>query len=214
MRADAVKQKTGFGRIIGKVLLYFLTFLLVILIGLVGAVAMIDLGPSPAVRDLFVVTVTQTSAGGFLASMFLDEATIAEIIEKNSVAGSDEITDGDNVVIGGGDENYDLDKIEVFDVTGPTYKGKMMVVNDPSRVFVGSIPDYTVERGNTVQEIVAMYDGVAGVNGGGFEDIAGRGKGATPLGLVISQGEWLNGYAGQSYYHVVGFNQEDKLVVG
>jgi len=214
VRADAVKQKTGFGRIIGKVLLYFFTFLLVILIGLVGAVAMIDLGPSPAVRDLFVVTVTQTSAGGFLASMFLDEATIAEIIEKNSVAGSDEITDGDNVVIGGGDENYDLDKIEVFDVTGPTYKGKMMVVNDPSRVFVGSIPDYTVERGNTVQEIVAMYDGVAGVNGGGFEDIAGRGKGATPLGLVISQGEWLNGYAGQGYYHVVGFNQEDKLVVG
>ena len=213
MRADAVRQKTGFGRMIGKVLLYFVTFLLVLLLGLVGLVAMLNLGPSPAVRDLFVVTVTQTSAGGFLAEMFLDDETIAEIIEKNSVAGSDEVSDGDDIVIGGGDENYDLSKIEVFDVTGSTYKGKMMVVNDPSRVFVGSIPDYTVERGNTVQEIVAMYDGVAGVNGGGFEDIAGRGKGATPLGLVISQGKWLNGSTGGSY-HVVGFDQDNKLVVG
>ena len=53
----------------------------------------------------------------------------------------------------------------------------MMIVLDPSRVVLGCNPATIGGRGYTVAEYVNMFDAVAGINGGGFDDPNGKGNG-------------------------------------
>ena len=87
-----------------------------------------------------------------------------------------------------------------------------MIVNDPSRVYVAAIPDFTVARGQQVAQMAARMT-PCGINGGGFEDIAGLGKGAKALGIVVSQGEWRNG-SKTGTHQVIGFDEQDRLLIG
>ena len=50
-------------------------------------------------------------------------------------------------------------------------------------------------------------------DGGGFADPNGTGNGGTPIGIVINQGKIVWGNAG-STYEVIGFDNDNKLVVG
>ena len=45
-----------------------------------------------------------------------------------------------------------------------------MIVQDPSRVIMGSKPESFGVRGYTVEEMVKEFDAVAGINAGGFYD--------------------------------------------
>lgn len=65
----------------------------------------------------------------------------------------------------------------------------MMVVLDPSRVIMGSIPSSYGARGYTVEEMVKEFDAVAGTNAGGFYDPDGKGNGSIPDTLVVYEGE-------------------------
>ena len=53
---------------------------------------------------------------------------------------------------------------------GTAYSGKLMIVKDPSRLFVGTVPEFKLEKGWTVAEIAQRYDALAGINGGEFVD--------------------------------------------
>lgn len=206
------KHATASGGI-KKAFLYFLSFLLAALLCCVGIIFIFEKGPSPSARNIFVATVTQTSAAKFTARMFLDKDEVEEILAKNAVVDTGAVSDGDLIIIGGGDENYDLNGLTIEDIAGSTYKGKMMIVNDPSRVYVAAIPDFTVARGQQVAKMVEQENAIAGINGGGFEDIAGLGKGAKAMGIVVSQGVWRNG--GKNATHqVIGFDNQDRLLIG
>ncbi|NCB41106.1 MAG: phosphodiester glycosidase family protein [Clostridia bacterium] len=194
-------------------LIYFLSFIMALLLCLTGIIFIFEKGPSLSARNIFVTSVTQTSAAKFTAHMFLSDEEVSSILEENAVIDTGEVSDGDLITIGGGDEDYDLNALMIEDVSGATYKGKMMIVNDPSRVYVAAIPDFTVPRGQQVAQLVARENAIAGINGGGFEDIAGLGKGAKALGIVVSEGVWRNG--GKTEVHqVIGFDSEDRLLVG
>ena len=86
-------------------------------------------------------------------------------------------------------------------------------MSDPKQVILG-ISDECVKRpGLLLTDMVAKYDGIAGINAGGFNDENGRGNGSTPQGLVISNGEivWGDQYAS---YHLVGLDRDGILHVG
>jgi exopolysaccharide biosynthesis protein len=65
----------------------------------------------------------------------------------------------------------------------------MMVVLDPSRVIVGSVPGSYGARGYTVAEMVEKFDAVAGTNAGGFHDPDGTGNGSIPDTMVVFEGK-------------------------
>ncbi len=188
------------------------TTLVLLLVLVMGAITIICTGPSPTARDLFVTTVMETSAAKFLARIYFSEEEIQAIQEKNAVVDSQEVTQSADF-----EENQDglpKDTIELVDVTGPTFKGKMLIVHDPSRVSVAVAPVFSEEAsGVRVEDFAKQENAVAAINGGGFLDEGGVGKGGMPLGIVIKDGQLLHGGM-DTPESVVGFDSNDQLVVG
>ena len=215
MRTKRIHKNKAAGglKLVRRVFTYAGTLLLALVLCCVGVIYIFAQGPSESARDIFVVSVVQTSAAKFTARMFLPQHEVDRILEENTVKDTGEVSDGSMITIGGGDENYDLNALTIHDVSGSTYKGKMMIVNDPSRVYVAAIPDFTVPRGQQVAKLVERENAIAGINGGGFEDIAGLGKGARALGIVVSQGVWRNG-SKTGTHQVIGFDDQDRMLLG
>ncbi|WMJ85000.1 phosphodiester glycosidase family protein [Oscillospiraceae bacterium LTW-04] len=181
---------------------------------LFGASAVVFRGPSPAARDLAVSTLMETSAAKFVVRLFLSEEEIDIILAKNAVVISDAVTDSDLVHIPDQKDRFNLDAITIEDVSGPTFKGKMMVVNDPARLYVATPAAFGLESGGLrVEEMVKRDGAAAGVNAGGFADENGVGNGGTPLGIVIQNGVLTFGDPA-AHSIVIGFDRENKLVVG
>lgn len=196
-----------------KSLAVFGTVLLSLVILLMGVITVICKGPSPTTRDLFVTTVMETSAAKFLARMYFTDQEIEQIQKKNAVVDTEDVTDV-AVEFVKKEDAPPKDTVELVDVVGSTFKGKMLIVHDPSRVKVAVAPEFSKEaEGVRVEDYVKQAGALAGVNGGGFVDENGVGKGGMPLGLVIADSKLLNGGLNTSS-PMVGFDKNNKLVVG
>ena len=214
-----------------RLLLWLVTTVVILFLGIYLTVTIVCKGPSPYVRDLFVASCYESSIGYVLPKMVLSENAINNILNKNKVIESDEITDttlinimsdnkSDEEIIVEKESNAtttkdpDGDGIEVYDVHGSTYHGKMMIVFDPSRVKLGVIDNFDLDMGGkTIMEISEKYDAVAAINGGKYEDQMGLGIGGMPEGIVISNGQLLMGDP-DTVYGVYGFTNNNVLVVG
>ncbi len=198
-----------FRKFLKGLLLIFTAILIVLLLLVTALIYVFEKGPSTEVRDIFVVTVQQSAAAKPLAYLFLSEEEVNSIMEANSAAQDNSISDSDSVII---DKDNVSDEITVVDVYGPSYNGKMMIIKDPSRVYVYSIPSYNVSQGMLLTEMVAAEGAVGGVNGGGYLDANSARAGTTPYGFVFSKGECRNGM--YEAYSMAGFDNNNKLVVG
>lgn len=186
--------------------------LLLLVVLLLSASAVICRGPSPAARDLFVTTMMETSAAKFLPKMFFSGEEIAAIQAKNAVVDSGEVTQTGAFEKSG--DAVPADTIELLDISGATFKGKMLVVHDPSRVYVAVAPKFGPdEPGVRIEDFVTQENAIAAINGGGFADQGGVGKGGMPLGLVIKNGKVLAGGL-STKSPMVGFDKDNHLVVG
>ncbi len=182
-----------------------------VIIALLGAITVICRGPSGRARDLFVTTVMETSALKFLARMYYSEEEILDIRQRNAVIETDMQTD--DTVLQPVVTDPATPPIVIEDVIGATYKGKMMIVQDPSRLFVGTPGPYDGRPGQTLDDLVKNNGAIAGINAGGFEDENGFGNGGTPIGIVIHNGELAFGSPAKSST-VIGFDGNGKLIVG
>lgn len=217
-----IRRKWHFGTIRHFFLVIF-TLVLSVAMLLLMLSYQIFVGPSRAGSDLLIQTLMESSAMKFYPYLFLREEQVEAALERNRVVSSDEDTDTSLITIKSRNSMTDLDQVtdepekdlDIIEITGPTYKGYMMIVLDPSRVSVGvcRYPFKNDLPGMRVSEIIEKYDGIAGINGGAFSDSAGRGNGGQPLGMVYSQGEQLR-RADNSYKTVVGFDKNDILRVG
>jgi exopolysaccharide biosynthesis protein len=190
------------GRILAKLLLLLLETVLLIALVLYAGMYVLAKGPSPAIRRIFVTSVRETSAIGFLADLYLTPEEIAEIEavkETREYAPTDTslFTVGDDTPSEDGslktDEwglvDEDGDGIIIVPVKGEGYAGYMMVVLDPSRVIVGSVPSNYGIRGFTVAQFAERFEAAAGTNAGGFLDPNGEGNGSIPDSTVVYKGE-------------------------
>ena len=218
----------AFGRGVAKVSITLVTVVLLLVAALYGVMYVLAKGPSPTARDLFVRSVRETSAIGFLANLYFSEAEIQEIIQGKDIAEYIE-TDTSLIQIPQPDQDTDTeqgpvadqwglidedgDGIIIEDVKGQGYSGKMMVVLDPSRVIMGSVPSSYGYRGYTVAEMVEHFDAVAGINAGGFEDPNGSGNGSIPDTLVVFDGQIYYANSGVSM-GFVGFDENHIMHVG
>lgn len=112
-------------------------------------------------------------------------------------------------------ENNEGIALEV--VTGMSFSGYLMTIDDPSRVFVGTIDKFgNNNSGFRINAFLEKYDALAGINGGAFNDPKGSGTGGQPVGIVCTEGTMLRNHTpgnGASKI-LIGFDADNKLVVG
>ena len=204
-------KKRRVGRIIGRCAAVVGVVLLCVVIAFFGATAVVCFGPSDQARGLFVNTVMETSAAKFLAQMYLSDEQIAEIRKQHAVIEVDMETD--DTVLPPVQADPETPSLVIEDVVGTTFKGKMMIVQDPGRLFVGTLPKYDGTAGFTLDDMVKKHSAVAGINAGGFEDKKGLGNGGTPIGYIIHDGKLVFGSGGTTGT-VAGFDAHGKLIVG
>lgn len=201
---------------IRRVLIILVVTLVILVGGIYALMCVLVYGPSKKAGELFVMSVRETSAIGFLANWFYTEEEIAKIVANNSIKETTVITDAALVTVQPSEEvdsrNEEMPDIEVIDISGATYNGKLMIVKDPSRVFVGTVPAFGDGDGLKIDAMCNRYDAVAGINGGEFVD-GDVTSTAKPVGLVISEGKLVYGDVNGTY-HVTGFNKDNVLVVG
>lgn len=207
----AKNKKPG---MLSKFFTLFGIFLLSLIIFLYLAMFIICNGPSERARDLFVTTCMETSFAKYFPPLVLSKQTIADIQKANSIIDNGQSSETQLDFSDVADKTQGED-IEIHDVTGPTYKGKMMIVKDPSRVVVGTSSDsFSPDKpGKKLDKIIRDAGAVAGVNAGGFADEGGVGNGGMPLGLVIKDGKMMNGSL-DGTYTVIGFDDKNMLHVG
>ena len=195
---------------LGRVGATLLTTIVILVVGLYLVMAMLAWGPSTFAKKQFILSLQETGELGFMANWFCSQEEIDMIKEENSVKDTTDITDSSLVVIGQ-DSSSDEEDLYVVDVKAGTYSGKLMIVKDPSRLFVGTVPEFKLEKGWTVAEIAQRYDALAGINGGEFVDSTPQT--AMPIGLVMVNGNILKGDS-STMYHVTGITFDNKLVMG
>lgn len=232
------KPKSKIVKFIGRFFAFLGVTLLMVIIGLYVVMWIVTKGPSSQIKELFVLSVRESSAGGFLADIYLTPEEIAAIEEKNSVQEINDVTDTSIVQIAVktsesegnssleteangniADSSFDVNVytengIEFHEIAGTTFTGIAMVVSDPSRVFIGTPRDtYDGGPGISVPSIADRYGAIAATNGGFFVDTGGHGDGGTPIGCVFSNGKMVYGSAG-GFYNLMGFNEEGVLICG
>jgi len=201
---------------IRRTLITLLLTIVILLGGLYSVMGMLVHGPSPTAKNLFVMSVKETSAIGFLANWFLSEEQVQEIMDRNSIKDTDEVTNTKLVEVGATGttsvENAEMPAIQIVDIKGGTYKGKLMIIKDPSTVFVGTVPTFTEGDGLLVSDMARNNNAIGGINGGEFVDgdITYTGM---PIGLVMTKGNIINGDKSK-VYHVTGLTKDNILVVG
>lgn len=206
-----MQKKLPFGKILLQSAAIFGVTLLAIVVAFFGAVTVVCHGPSTQARGLFVTTVMETSAAKFLARMYFSEDEITAIRQQNAVIETGLATD--DTALQPASPDPDSPEISVEDVVGATFKGKMMLVKDPSRLFVGTCGPFDGRPGKTLDNLVRDHGAVAGINAGGFEDEKGFGNGGTPIGIVIHDGALVFG-SSSGVTSVIGFTGDGKLIVG
>ena len=217
-----MKRERKAWRIVGRTLLVLLVTVLLLALLLVGVVFVALRGPSTTVQELLTRTLKETSAADFIPDLFLSEERVAEIMSYRDTETDTEEQDISLVTVhspqdaetgeADAEPEFGPDGINLVGVTGANYRGMMMVVQDPGRVFVGT-PEQYGGVGLTLQSMVAKYDAVGGINAGAFEDPNGTGLGGIPEGIVISNGE-LKWGSPASVTTVIGFDGGGILHVG
>lgn len=211
--AKKLRLKASIKRNSKRLLLILITIGLAL--GINGYIAAYILlkGPSESVSNLIVATFMETRRGKYVMRLFLSQEELDVINAKNDIIVTDKITDyiEDDFEL----DEEELDKIELIDISGPTYKGILMVVHDPSRIHlaVNSLYDPDKIAGHYVEEYVADMDGIAGLNAGGFDDPNGTGDGSIPQGIVVYNGELIYGKE-STYDSIIGFNIHHRLIIG
>ena len=207
-------------------LLFFFSILAMVVIFLLGTLFVTFRGPSPTARDMLTLSMLETSALKFVPALFISDQMVDKIVENNSVVETAVIADISLISFGSktsGDSIQSADTewadypegIRIEKVHGQTYRGYMMLIRDPTRVYVATSSDFkSGQPGLRIHEVVRREDAIAGINGGGFPDEGGVGKGDLPLGLVFSKGQHLWGNENTVYSSVIGFDNNDVLIVG
>ena len=219
-RDDAAPAKKGLtaGKIVRRSLLSVFTALILAVAAVFGACYTVATGPSESIRNILVLSALQASATKWVPGLFLDDAVVQQILEDSKKVNTDVISVEDYQNSQNTEENEDkwanaIDGMIYEPVSGPTFKGYVLLVKDPSRVFVGVATDNFTDAttGLRIFDMAEKYNAVAAINGGEYPDAGGVGTGGRPIGLTYSEGEcvWNDGLR-RSF---MGFDENNRLIV-
>lgn len=212
-----------------KLKIFFIIMMILFFTG-AGTAGFLLYGPYDGFRDWYITSAMTTMNHQYLATWFYSDEQIAEVLNRNKVIEIEETTNPDLIeevieeeieeiiyeneyeraVLERDSENEDY---KIIEISGKGYSGYLAVIYDPSRVKtvvssrLGSSGEYLTKMAKDNKALVA-------INGGGFDDEGYQGNGSTPSGVTIRNGVAVakKKYGGNG--GVVGFNQDDVLVLG
>lgn len=187
-----------------KTFLYFILFEIIFIPIL--AIILVYYGPFQSTKEMLVTTAMTTMSHQYFATWFLSYEEINDILKRNRPSEDLEEQEINEIKV---NENLD-DGVELIDVSNDTFKGHLMIVNDPSRVKLATAPRLGTV-GATTSQIVEANDAIGGINAGGFEDDA-LGTGGKAMGIIIEDGKLISGNK-YTNYRIVGIDNENRLVV-
>ena len=225
--SDKKKRRGRVLTIIGRMFLVFFTMIFLLVFSLAALCHTLLTGPSDTVRDLVVLSAMQASATKWLPGLFLDDELVEEICNRSTDVQEEVISMGAFVGNFGEEDNASdlsdtsdgaivdewadaIDGMLYKTYSGSTFKAYILIIKDPSRIYVGTSSDYhSGKTGINIFDIVERDGVVAAINGGGFEDDGGQGTGDVPIGLTYSNGNcvWNDGLK-QTF---VGFDKDNVL---
>ena len=222
MKKHASKTKSGFAIGILRVIAV-LGLTLVLLTALLFFVLLfVFRGPSPTAKELLTRSLKETSAVYMIPDWFLSDEEIARLTAPRkqqdlsqdtsliSIPTDDPFSYATGAPFSGPtlppdatpvpeatpdpDSHFVEPGIELYDVSSATYRGKLMIVHDPTHVRIGVLDSYGSDKeGLFLPGFIEKYNAVAVTNAGGFSDPNGRGNGGTPTGLIIDNGKIIWG---------------------
>ncbi len=163
-------------------------------------------GPSKNAKELFATTLLETGKLKFLANVFLSSSELEKIVSKNSLVEMSAEVDTNLIEADTKVKNKEL--IEVYSVSGNNYEGTMMVVNDPSKIFLATTYPWS-EYGKELDVLVKESGAIAGINGGLYQSDAN--KGGRPMGVAVSNGEILELNPYYTGLYLIGFDENNIL---
>ena len=208
-----------------------LIFSIVLVLGVVGYVTVV-FGNIPFVvkwRNIWIETAMTTDQHKWLATWFFPDSLIDEVMsnqvdikdisvtdiygnQSSDVLGQSHLIEGEKDKFGNTVFANDLEEnIVILEIKRSNFVGKLVLVDDPSRVFLGAT-DYKGSRGEFICDYLEKENAVVGVNASGFIDRGGVSLGGEIAGQCVSKGEYWGRY--DSRYTLVGFDNNNRLVVG
>lgn len=195
---------------------------------------LIGVGLSPKLQTLWVTTAMTTNSHKWLATSIVSEKRIAEIMDRETIddTGFDTELDkqrdrngyafGDTRTEGEREEHYMnrgygklRDGLFLKTVSGNGWRGNVMLVENPLDIILVDTPTQG-EKGTSVRRMVELAGGIAGINGGGFDDGPNYdSNGGKVSGLLIKNGKLINPTwdDGGYMYNMIGFNSEGRLIL-
>lgn len=229
-RPPKKKKKKGsglFGRIVRRFFLVLFTVIALILVAACLALNLIFNGPSPAARDVLTMSLLEPSGTKWIPGLFMDAETLDSIRTREDSNLTDEFSNTSEIVINkdaaistGTDEWANSpDGIRFESHSGDTYNAHIMIVRDPSKVYLGTSTENfsTSIPGTRIDDQIETDGAIAGVNAGAFFDngTSDPSVGSVPEGLVYSKGacKWTTGSPPNGIKGFAGFNKDNILVV-
>ena len=226
-KAAAKKKRANmFWRIIRRTLLVFFTLIIIAATALVLLLNTVFNGPSINARNRLTMSMRESSGMKWCPALFIGEDTVAEIEKESHYELPDELSDLSQIHInldsglsaGSEDEWADAaDGIRIEEVKGDTFNAYVMLIRDPSRVYLATSTETfsTSIPGTRINEQIEKEGAVAAINAGAFWDNGSSSKevGSVPQGLVVSDSKvvWKSGSAPEEGF--AGFNQDNILIV-
>lgn len=211
--------------VLRRSLLVVLTSLVLLFVALVLVMNLIFNGPSATARDVLTMSLLESSAMKWTPAVFIGKDTVAEIQQNVAAELPDDLSDTSQIQI-----NIDSsisptdsewasypDGIRIEEVRGKTYTAYVMIIRDPSLVYLATSTDHFSPDipGTRITDQIETEGAIAAINAGAFFDngTASSVVGSYPQGLVISDGQvvWNSGSAPEEGF--CGFNQDNILIV-
>ncbi|HBR31254.1 MAG TPA: hypothetical protein DD733_04135 [Clostridiales bacterium] len=220
--AATKKKKSVVLKVIRRVLI---TLLVLIVFSVYSVYTLCDAivnGPSQSARDKAVLSAMQASATKWVPGLFLPDEEVDRIVSASEILNIDEINLDDYKKQ---TEKQKKDELETTDewadypdgikyqtVIGATYRAYILLIKDPSKVYVATSSNFVnATAGIRLFNAVERENALAAIIGGEFNDTNGKGTGATPVGLTYSQGKmvWNDGCRRT----FIGMDKDNKLIV-
>ena len=193
-------------------------------------------GPYNGFRD-WIITVSMTSmTHQWIAKLLYSDETIERVMQNNRVNAVDEETDTNSInttwAISEKEydneyekqlfaENLDPDEYNIYadeelyriiEIEGDGYSGFLAAVYDPSKIKTIASSKLGVS-GEYLTTMAKDNNAVLAINGGRFSDPNYNSNGANPRGVTYSNGVCMTSYSYRSTGGIVGFNDDDILVL-
>lgn len=194
--------------------------------GILAFYVLIVAGASPGLQTVWICSAMRTLSHKYLATAFFTDEYIAQVMAANEIDDSghdshllaadgffrwEETKKADYAA-----EGYEKleDGIFLKEVSGLSWRGSVMLVEDPTRVKLTDTSQQFL-CGETVMQMTESAGAVAGINGGGFQDGANYdSNGGLPSGLLIENGTLVYPEAvDDTVYNMIGLNENGVLIL-